>query len=131
MKRVGLVMIFVTVAAVLVWLFVVRPWRVREAQRATAELFVRRTINEPLRAFRVHVGRYPTTEEGLGALLVAPRAVEHHWRGPYVDPAIPLDPWGREYQYRAPGRKNTSGYDVWSLGPDPSRNADDIGNWEP
>ncbi|MBL9200095.1 MAG: type II secretion system protein GspG [Opitutaceae bacterium] len=83
-----------------------------------------------LALFFKDVGRYPTTEEGLSALLRAPQGAVQLWKGPYISSdRLPLDPWGREYQYRSPALKSKSGYDVWSLGPDGVLSADDIGNW--
>ena len=97
----------------------------------TATIFTRNVLVTPLASFHSHVGRYPTTEEGIAALFSAPRAVESTWKGPYVSgDRLPLDPWGREYQYRSPALKSKTGYDVWSLGPDGVPSADDIGNWK-
>ena len=60
-------------------------------------------VEKSLDTYRLDVGRYPTTEEGLAALLVAPPAAGTRWNGPYLKKAVPLDPWGHAYQYRAPG----------------------------
>lgn len=68
-----------------------------------------------LDAFRVDVGRYPTTEEGLAALLVKPAAATK-WNGPYLLKDVPPDPWGHEYVYRAPGGKHD--VDILSYGRD-------------
>ncbi|MCA1323578.1 type II secretion system major pseudopilin GspG [Herbaspirillum sp. alder98] len=57
-----------------------------------------------LDAYRLDVGRYPTGEEGLSALLVKPAAVGQ-WNGPYLGKEIPPDPWGNPYVYRSPGSK--------------------------
>jgi general secretion pathway protein G len=47
-----------------------------------------------------------------------------------LEKAVPADPWGRQYQYSNPGKHNTDGYDVWSLGPDGADGTDDdVGNW--
>ncbi|GAB4237238.1 MAG: type II secretion system major pseudopilin GspG [Acidobacteriota bacterium] len=65
--------------------------------------------------FRFDVGRYPTTAEGLRALIENPGL--DNWGGPYLDKStIPKDPWGREYQYRSPGLHGE--YDLYSLGAD-------------
>ena len=75
------------------------------------------------------MGRYPTTEEGLNALLKAPEGTEDRWAGPYVRD-IPKDPWGNEYQYAFPATRSRDAYDIWSMGPDGKNNTDDdIGNW--
>ncbi|MFP4351881.1 MAG: type II secretion system major pseudopilin GspG [Puniceicoccaceae bacterium] len=96
-----------------------------------AEIWVNQTIKTPLRSFQLHVGRYPSTDEGLGALVTKPESVDDRdWHGPYIE-ELPQDPWNRDYRYRFPGEKNTEGYDVWSTGPDgTSGTSDDIGNWE-
>jgi general secretion pathway protein G len=66
--------------------------------------------------FRLDVGKYPTTEQGLHALIEAPNGV-FGWSGPYLDGRmVPLDPWGNPYFYRAPGTDWL--YDLFSLGAD-------------
>lgn len=98
-------------------------------QEETAEIFVNQSIKTPLMAYRTGVGTYPTTAEGLQALVNAPTGKETRWKGPYVD-KLPLDPWKNPYQYRFPGTHNVRGYDVWSMGPDGlDGTEDDIGNW--
>ena len=63
-------------------------------------------------------GSYPTTKEGLVALIDPPKGLPN-WKGPYLDPPmIKRDPWGRSYVYRQPGEKNPNSYDLFSLGPD-------------
>jgi type II secretion system protein G len=62
-------------------------------------------------------GRYPTTTEGLGALLTCPPGLGATWRGPYVN-RVPLDKWGHPFIYRCPGTKNPASYDLISAGPD-------------
>jgi general secretion pathway protein G len=73
-------------------------------------------FEKSLDTFRLDVGRYPTTEEGLGALMVAPPAAGAKWNGPYLKKGVPADPWGHPYQYRAPGAK--AEYEIVSLGKD-------------
>ena len=70
-----------------------------------------------LDTYRLDIGRYPTTEQGLNALVVAP-AAETRWRGPYLGKAVPNDPWGRAYVYRAPGTGKD--FDLVSYGKDGS-----------
>lgn len=81
--------------------------------------------------FRLDVGRYPTTEEGLNALREKPGNVTN-WEGPYLPKAIPLDPWGFPYQYKSPGEHGA--YDLFSYGADGAiggeGNDKDIVNWE-
>ena len=96
----------------------------------TPELFTRESIRQPLMAFRADNQRYPTTAEGLAALIHAPKGLEATWKGPYLDDELRLiDPWGRRYRYHCPGVHHPTGYDIWSLGPDGKVSPDDIGNW--
>ncbi|GAB3409449.1 type II secretion system major pseudopilin GspG [Massilia agilis] len=74
------------------------------------------SFEKSLDTYRLDVGRYPTTEEGLAALIAAPASAAGKWNGPYLKKGIPLDPWGRAYQYRAPGSKGE--YDIISTGKD-------------
>lgn len=69
-----------------------------------------------LTAFRLDVGRFPSTEEGLNALMQRP-AQAKRWNGPYLSKDLPADPWGRPYQYRAPGTGGTD-FDLATLGKD-------------
>ena len=64
--------------------------------------------------YRLDVGHYPTTEEGLAALTAKP-ADETTWDGPYLERAVPADPWGHPYVYREPGQ-NGAEYDLMSYG---------------
>ena len=102
-------------------------------QEKVAKLFVDQNIKTPLVSYRLDVGNYPSTEEGLNALVKAPAGKEKKWKGPYLEAReVPADPWDNTYKYRFPGSKNVNGargYDVWSLGPDGVESADDIGNW--
>jgi general secretion pathway protein G len=91
-------------------------------------------IGTALNMFKLEVGRFPTTEEGLGALVVKPSTLEgaegDNWHK-YMDQAQMLnDPWNTPYGYKFPGDVNTDGYDLWSNGPDRQQGtADDITNW--
>lgn len=80
-----------------------------------------------LDAFEIDAGRYPTTEEGLAALLQAPPNVTT-WKGPYIKRA-PNDPWSNAYVYRYPGQHNVNGYDLYSMGADGREGNDDVDNW--
>jgi general secretion pathway protein G len=101
------------------------------SQKDVARLFVTQTMQAPLTAYKINMGDFPTTAEGLQALITAPTNSDGRWRGPYLqDNKLPLDPWGSPYQYRYPGVHNKNGYDLWSMGPDKTDGtADDIGNW--
>ncbi len=87
-------------------------------------------MENPLREYQKDIGHYPTTQQGLRALLVQPAGASN-WHGPYIlGGDIPKDRWGMYYQYASPGLHHPDGYDLWSLGA--SKGADPktvIGNW--
>jgi general secretion pathway protein G len=67
--------------------------------------------------YKLDVGIYPTTEQGLQALLTRPEGVEH-WSGPYLKgDTVPEDPWGHPFLYRMPSQRPGHDYDLYSLGP--------------
>ncbi len=88
-------------------------------------------LEKALDQFRLDLGRYPTSEQGLAALMERP-AGEQKWGGPYLKKAVPNDPWGRPYVYRQPGEHGE--YDLLSLGkdgqPGGTGEAEDINNWQ-
>jgi general secretion pathway protein G len=88
-------------------------------------------LEKALDQFRLDLGRYPTTEQGLAVLMERP-AGEQKWGGPYLKKAVPNDPWGRPYVYRQPGEHGE--YDLLSLGkdgqPGGTGEAEDINNWQ-
>jgi general secretion pathway protein G len=89
------------------------------------------SFKSELKMFEIDCGRFPTSEEGLQALVHQPNGVQGYKQGGYMDgDVIPNDPWGNPYQYRCPGQHNPDGYDVFSMGPDGHEGgSDDIGNW--
>lgn len=88
------------------------------------------SLEKALDQYRLDVGRYPTSEQGLAALMERPAGLTR-WSGPYLKKAIPLDPWGNAYVYRAPGEHGE--FDLLSYGkdgqPGGSGEAEDITNW--
>ena len=103
------------------------------SQEAVARVFVRDSLRTSLVRYRIDLGDYPSTSEGMQALITAPANKAERWRGPYIDTPgskLPVDPWSEPYQYRYPGVKNKGGYDLFSKGPDIAEGTeDDIGNW--
>ena len=75
-------------------------------------------IEGVLDQFMLHCGRYPTDEEGLEVLIVAPEELEEKWSGPYLKRSQLLDPWGNPYIYVEEGTVNMGSYDIVSLGAD-------------
>ena len=88
------------------------------------------SLQKALDQYRIDVGHYPSTEQGLAALLLKPTD-EARWAGPYLAKALPNDPWGRAYQYRMPGERGE--LDLLSYGRDGRAGGEgddaDIGNW--
>jgi general secretion pathway protein G len=117
--------IIATLAAVIVPKFTRRS----EQARITAGRADVANLEVALDAFEIDAGRYPTADEGLGALLTQPSDVRE-WHGPYIKRGLPKDPWGNPYVYRSPGDHNTDSYDLYSFGPDGKEGGgDDIDNW--
>lgn len=98
----------------------------QKAAKAQIELF-----GTALDSFRLDVGKYPATSEGLHALRVKPSGLEN-WNGPYLPKEIPLDPWGHAYNYRSPGEHGD--YDLYSFGADNAAGGEgenqDIVSWK-
>lgn len=80
-------------------------------------------IGASLDLYKLEVGRYPTTQQGLQALVEAPAGVTG-WRGPYLKKkVVPNDPWGNPYQYASPGKNGP--YDLYSYGADNREGGED------
>lgn len=102
-------MVVILIIAILAALIVPRIVnRAGDAKKVKAQADIS-TLSNALNQFRIDCDRYPTTEDGLNALRVAPNDVQN-WKGPYTEKSIPLDPWGSEYHYEAPG---PNGLDYW------------------
>ncbi|ABE49611.1 General secretion pathway protein G [Methylobacillus flagellatus KT] len=99
-----------------------------EAKTAKAQI---EALGKALDQYRLDTGRYPSTEQGLAALNAQP-SDESRWHGPYLQKALPQDPWGKPYQYRSPGEHGD--YDLWSFGKDGqlggSEESADIVSWQ-
>jgi general secretion pathway protein G len=94
------------------------------------------SIKSVINSYYMDNGEYPTTEQGLKALIEKPTAapVPENWSGPYIeDGKIPKDPWGRELRYEKGGKHNSLSYDVYTLGSDNKEGGEgvnaDVGNW--
>jgi general secretion pathway protein G len=109
--------------------------RVSEAKSATARTQIE-LLGTALDSYDLDNGTYPTTEQGLSALEEKPtrEPIPQNWRGPYLQKAIPNDPWGRPYTYSNPGEHNQAGYDLSTFGRDgqPGGTEDDadITSWK-
>jgi general secretion pathway protein G len=110
--------------------------QVDKARVTTAKTQIKR-LEGALETYRMDNARYPTTEQGLDALIHEPSgdpAPRNFQPGGYLQGGeLPTDPWGEPYQYRAPGEHNPHTFDLWSLGADGQDGGEgldaDIGNW--
>jgi general secretion pathway protein G len=121
------VMVIIGLLATLVVPGIISRLRPAQHKAATAQVA---TLEQALDSFRLDTGRYPTTQEGLNALITDP-GVEN-WNGPYAKSSLLVDPWKRPYQYQSPGQHGD--YDLFSYGADgqPGGEKDnkDITSWE-
>ena len=122
-------MLVVIIIGVLVSMVVPRlVGRSEEARVAAGKADINANISVALDLYELDNGKYPATEEGLGALLVKPASAVK-WKGPYLKKE-PLDPWGRKYLYKFSGDR-AGDYGLYSYGPDGVEGGgDDIVNWQ-
>ncbi|MFQ5605507.1 MAG: type II secretion system major pseudopilin GspG [bacterium] len=129
------VMMVVIILGVLVALVVPQfAGRTEQARRAAAQADINANIAMALEMYFLDNGAYPTTEQGLAALLSMPETppIPHSWQGPYLKKNTSFkDPWKQRYVYSCPGENNPESYDLYSTGPDRQKSGgDDITNWE-
>ena len=101
--------------------------RGEQARVAAAKADIEANIATALKLYELDNGNFPSSEEGLNALLVKPSSAQN-WHGPYSEKK-PIDPWGREYKYKCLGQHRPADYDLYSLGKDGVESADDVTNW--
>jgi general secretion pathway protein G len=122
------VMIIIGLLAALVGPRFIRQEEKAKVRAAKAQIEL---LGTALDTFRLDVGRYPTSQEGLDSLLRPPGGLER-WDGPYLKKELPEDPWGTAYAYRSPGQHGP--YDILSYGADkaPGGEGDnrDLTSWE-
>jgi general secretion pathway protein G len=103
--------------------------RVGQSRQAAARVQIE-LLGAALDQFKLDVGRYPSSQEGLQALQQSPGNAPG-WEGPYLKKDVPRDPWGNPYQYRSPGEHGE--YDLSSLGSDGQQGGDgeaaDVTSW--
>ncbi|MGE5557011.1 MAG: type II secretion system major pseudopilin GspG [Bacillota bacterium] len=121
-------LILIAIAATMVGPAVMDQWSKGQQSAARAQIGL---FMSALKTYRLDVGHYPTTSQGLEALRKNPG--EDNWNGPYLDDKVPLDPWKRKYEYMNPGDQNPDGVDIWSWGADGKEGGEkydaDVGNW--
>ena len=135
-RETGITLIELLVVMVIIAMFATivgqRLFRnVEKARQTTAKAQINE-FESVLDAFKLDVGRYPTTDEGLQSLRVRPGSMER-WDGPYLKKDIPPDPWQRPYIYRFPSQHGGD-YDLYSLGADGQEGGDgenaDVTSWK-
>ena len=132
----GVTLIELLVVVVIIGLFValVGPslWRNADKAKVTVARSQIENFMTALGAYKLDVGTFPTTEQGLQALRVSPGDVAQ-WAGPYMPKDIPKDPWGHDYQYKYPGEHGDEP-DIVSFGLDGEAGgeglAKDIVSWQ-
>ena len=127
------ILLVVVIIGMLVSVAVVRLSGSSQKARLVATQHQIDSYKTALGVYELDNGLFPTTEQGLQSLITQPPGGSlPNWKGPYLDPpVIRPDPWGHPYVYRYPGQKNTSGYDLFSPGPNGIEgDEDDIGNWQ-
>ena len=100
------------------------------AKTKTAAIQIK-DLEQALEMYKLDVGRFPSTSEGLVALTVKPSGATG-WNGPYLKSDVPLDPWNREYNYKYPGERGE--LDIFSYGQNGTPGGEgedaDVGNWK-
>lgn len=135
-KGFTLIEILLVVVIIMVLVGMIAPnlaGRGEQARRAAAKADIEANISVALDMYELDSGRYPSTSQGLKALIEKPTGspVPANWNGSYLKKKrIPKDPWGNDYVYAAPGVHNNEEYDLSSLGADGVESSDDIVNWE-
>lgn len=128
-------MLVVIILGILIAMVVPRlAGRTEQARQAAAGADINSNIAVALDLYELDNGTYPSSEQGLEALIIEPTStpVPPNWNGPYLKKKkLPLDPWGITYAYDSPGVHNQEDYDLYSYGPDGVEGGgDDIVNWE-
>ena len=130
------ILIVITILGILASLVAVRIMdRPGEARITKAKLDIK-ALENALKLFKLDNAFYPSTEQGLKALVQKPAVgrIPQNWReGGYLEKGeVPKDPWGREYYYMSPGVHNKD-FDIWTYGADGEEGGEgedaDIGNW--
>jgi general secretion pathway protein G len=122
------VMVIIGLLAALVGPRFIRQEEKAKVKAAKAQIEL---LSTALDTFRLDVGRYPTSQEGLEALRSQSGGIER-WDGPYLKKEVPTDPWGKPYIYKSPGDHGP--FDILSYGADGAAGGDgdnhDIASWE-
>jgi general secretion pathway protein G len=95
-----------------------------EDSRISAAKMQMASFRNSLNTYEIDTGKFPTTDQGLQALVDTPATTLKGWKGPYLK-SIPADPWGNKYIYRFPSATNPKDFDLICMGPDGQEGTDD------
>lgn len=127
------IMLVVIIIGILVAMIVPNiAGRSEQARTTAARTDIDSNLATALDLYRMDVGQYPTSEQGLSALIAPPTAspVPAQWNGPYLKKKkVPKDPWGRDYVYVSPGNHNPESYDLSSMAASGVEDDKNITNW--
>ncbi|MBF0493824.1 MAG: type II secretion system major pseudopilin GspG [Candidatus Omnitrophica bacterium] len=125
-----ILMVVVIISALAAMIIPRLTGRTEQARESIAKADVQVNIPTALKLYELDNGRYPTSEQGLQALVQKPASdpVPSNWNGPYVESKSVVDPWGRTYVYRYPGSHGPD-YDLLSLGVQGQEGDKNITNW--
>ena len=98
--------------------------KVDQSKVQTAQTQIK-MLRGALQAYRLDIGRYPSTTEGLAALMRPPQDAAAYWGGPYLDDEVPLDPWREPYRYESPA-ETLQGFALYSLGADSTNGGEGV-----
>ncbi|MBL7158743.1 MAG: type II secretion system major pseudopilin GspG [Candidatus Omnitrophica bacterium] len=129
---VEIMLVVVIIAALAAMIMPRLAGRSEQANKARARAEISSNMGLALKLYELDNGNYPTTEQGLEALMTksATSPVPQNWNGPYLEKK-PIDPWGKPYQYKCPGVHSKMGFDLFSVGKDGQEGTeDDVTNWE-
>jgi len=137
MRKPSLLFVVILVLLILVIAIVCMPvgfGSTKTKTRIAATEIAIRWISTALDTYKLHNDAYPTTEQGLKALLEKPTIppIPKNWKSPYYTSKNFIDVWRNPYQYRCPSQHNRPDFDLWSFGPDGKDGTeDDFTNWSP
>lgn len=130
------IMVVVVILGILAALVVPTIMSRPDQAKATVARTDVNAIASALEMYRLDNGFYPSAEQGLDALVTEPSGSPEprRWNSDGYLPKLPIDPWGRPYQYDVPGTHNPRSFDVYSLGADGRVGGDgvnaEVGNWK-
>ena len=122
-------LVVIVILAILAAVVITRVTHRTEDARISKAIADVKALDDAMETYKLDTGAYPTSDQGLEALVNQSASGNNKWNGPYIKGSLPRDAWGNEYVYRFPGENGE--YDILSPGPDAQvGSADDVGNWQ-